>query len=212
MADASHFFAKSSRDIRPARGNLFHTATSGEDGTALAVLLSTLVLVAIAAARWHEVRGHQQQAAATREAFTHLQAAYLRTAGPLLADLAQRAPHPDNVRRYEAAVRQALPAHADRILTDPAWPALTTTLAKAETAGHHPANALAEAAEQRELDTATSIAHVLNWRITATANARLKAARARSQTAATQPTQSTTVPPPVNRTHPTLSDQRQQHR
>jgi hypothetical protein len=193
-----------------AAKDLFHTATSGEDGTALAVLLSTLVLIAIAAARWHEVRGHQQQAAATREAFTQLQAAYDRTAEPLLADLAQRAPHPDNVRRYEAAVRQALPAHADRILTDLAWPALTTILAKAETAGHHPAHVLAEAAEQRELDTATNIAHVLNWRITATPNARLKAARARSQIEATKLTQSA-VPPLANHTQPT-ADQRQQRR
>jgi hypothetical protein len=195
--------------VRTAAKDLFRTATSAEDGTALAVLLSALVLVAVAASRWHEARGHQQQAAATRQAFTQLQAAYLRTAEPLLADLAQRAPHPDNARRYEAAVRQALPDHADRILTDPAWPALTTTLAKAETAGHPPTHVLTEAAEQRELDTATNIAHVLNWRITATPNARVKAATARSRTLPTRPVPVPAQPtPPV--THPIAPGRRRQ--
>lgn len=74
----------------------------------------------------------------------------------------------------------ALPAHADRITADPAWAALTTTLAHAETAGHNPRRLLAEVGAQRELDSAEHPAEVLNWRITAQPNRRAQAARRQS--------------------------------
>ncbi|GAA5208606.1 hypothetical protein GCM10023323_28800 [Streptomyces thinghirensis] len=61
----------------------------------------------------------------------------------------------------------ALPDHADRILTDSVWAALTTTLAHAETAGHYPRRLLAEVGTLQELDSAEHPAEVLNWRITA---------------------------------------------
>jgi hypothetical protein len=77
-------------------------------------------------------------------------------------------------------VRATLPDHADRILTDPNWTALTTTLAQAETAGHNPRRLLAEVAAQRELDSAEHPSEVLNWRITAQPNRRTQAARSRS--------------------------------
>lgn len=47
-------------------------------------------------------------------------------------------PRAATARRFEQDVRAALPDRADRILADPAWAALTTTLAHAETAGHNP--------------------------------------------------------------------------
>ncbi|MEU2363071.1 mobilization protein [Streptomyces noursei] len=158
-------------------------------GLAIAVVFAALH-VARAAAHWHAQRGHEQQAAAAEQAVRHLQASYRHAAQPVLADLARRAPRPATAQRFEATVRQAIPDHADRILADPAWPALTTTLARAETAGHKPRDLLSEVAARRELETAERPAEVLNWRITAQPNKRAQAARAQStrQAASTVPT------------------------
>ncbi|MEW1658382.1 mobilization protein [Streptomyces sp. NPDC093707] len=162
-------------------------------GLAIAVVFAALH-VARAAAKWHAQRGHEQQAAAAEQAVHHLQDCYRQAAEPVLADLTRRAPRPDTARRFEADVRAAVPDHADRILADPAWPALTTTLARAETAGHRPRHLLAEVAAHRELDTAERPAEVLNWRITAQPNRRAQAARA-SSTRRTAPTARTTPTP-----------------
>ncbi|MEU3517156.1 mobilization protein [Streptomyces sp. NPDC006654] len=154
-------------------------ASSEPGGLAIALLFATVHL-ARAAAKWHEQRGHEQQAAAAEEAFRHLQAGYQQAGPTVLADLARRAPRAATARRFEQDVRAALPDHADRILTDPAWAALTATLAHAETAGHSPRRLLAEVGTQRELDSAEHPAEVLNWRITAQPNRRTQAARSRS--------------------------------
>ncbi|MEW2811970.1 mobilization protein [Streptomyces massasporeus] len=156
-------------------------ATGDPGGLAIALVFAALHL-ARAAAKWHEQRGHEQQAAAAEQAFRHLQVGYQEAAAPVLSDLAHRAPRATIARRFEQDLRAALPDHADRILADPAWPALTTTLARAETAGHNPRQLLAEVAARRELDTADRPAEVLNWRITAEPNRRAQAARARSST------------------------------
>ncbi|WP_372515729.1 relaxase/mobilization nuclease domain-containing protein [Streptantibioticus ferralitis] len=167
--------------LRGAARELCTAIGPGQDGAAFIALLSSAVLLAIAAARWHEKRGHQQQAAAARRAAEHLSSGYRQAAAPVLADLAQRAPRAEVARRFEADLRRAVPEQADRILADPAWPALTTTLARAESSGHRVGEVLAEAAEQRELDTAHSLAEVLNWRISAMPNKRASAATARSR-------------------------------
>ncbi|MEV8016900.1 mobilization protein [Streptomyces sp. NPDC086554] len=169
-------------------------------GLAIALIFTALHL-ARAAAHWHAQRGHEQQAAAAEEAFPHLKETYRQTAEPHLADLTQRAPRPQTVQGFEAAVRQAVPDHADRILTDPAWPALATTLAMAESAGHNAQRLLAEVAASRELDTAERPAEVLTWRITAQPNKRAQAARRRS-TRSTAPVTPTRQP-----THTTASEQ-----
>ncbi|EKX67525.1 mobilization protein [Streptomyces ipomoeae] len=155
--------------------------TGDPGGLAIALVFAALHL-ARAAAKWHEQRGHEQQAAAAEQAFRHLQVGYQEAAAPVLSDLAHRAPRATIARRFEQDLRAALPDHADRILADPAWPALTTTLARAETAGHNPRQLLAEVAARRELDTADRPAEVLNWRITAAPNRRAQAARTRSNT------------------------------
>ncbi|MBT2871388.1 mobilization protein [Streptomyces cellulosae] len=158
---------------------------SGEPGGIAIALLFATVHLARAAAKWHEQRGHEQQAAAAEEAFRHLQAGYQQAATPVLADLARRAPRAATARRFERDVRVALLDQADRILADPAWAALTTTLAHAETAGHNPRRLLTEVGTQRELDSAEHPAEVLNWRITAQPNRRTQAARMRSATSGT---------------------------
>jgi hypothetical protein len=162
-------------ELRQAARELAH-APNLPGGLAIA-LVFTAVHLARAAAHWHAQRGHEQQAGAAEEAFRHLQTGYQQAAVPHLAGLAQRAPRPQTIQRFETAVREAMPDHADRILTDPAWPALATTLARAETAGHDARRLLTEVAATRELDTAERPAEVLNWRITAQPNKRARAAR-----------------------------------
>ncbi|MFK0114533.1 relaxase/mobilization nuclease domain-containing protein [Streptomyces sp. NPDC090994] len=168
-------------------------ASNEPGGLALALLFATVHL-ARAAAKWHEQRGHEQQAAAAEEALRHLQAGYQQAAPLVLADLAHRAPRAATARRYEQDVRAALPDHADRILADPTWTALTTTLAQAETAGHNPRRLLAEVGTQRELDSAERPAEVLNWRITAQPNRRTQAARSRSTISGTSARSATPYP------------------
>ncbi|MEV7102661.1 relaxase/mobilization nuclease domain-containing protein [Streptomyces atroolivaceus] len=154
-------------------------ASNEPGGLAIAPLFATVHL-ARAAAKWHEQRGHEQQATAAEEAFRHLQAAYQQAGTPVLADLTRSAPRASTARRFEQDVRATLPGHADRILADPAWAALTTTLAHAETVGHNPRRLLADVGIQRELDSAEHPAEVLNWRITAQPNKRAQAARRRN--------------------------------
>ena len=195
----------SANALRTAAKELLHTLGSPEDGAGAAALLSTAVFVLIALARWHETRGHQQQAAAARQSLVHLQTAYQQTAAPVLNDLTARTPSPQATQRLATDVRQAVPDHAARILADPAWPALATTLAKAESAGQNPRHTLATAAQQRELDTADHPAEVLNWRIqhqtTERRAHRSRAANARSNhripAGTASVATSVTAPPPV---------------
>ncbi|MFB7090811.1 hypothetical protein [Streptomyces sp. NPDC056296] len=186
--------------LREAAKELAYT-THDPGGLAIALIFAALH-VARAAAKWHEQRGHEQQAAAAEEAFRHLQAGYQQAAQPVLADLARRAPRATTASRFEQDLHAALPDHADRVLADPAWPALTTTLARAETAGHNPRRLLAEVGARRELDSAEHPAEVLNWRITAQPNRRAQAARRQSTISGTTSTSAAPHPPatPVNMT------------
>ncbi|MGA5868859.1 relaxase/mobilization nuclease domain-containing protein [Streptomyces cinereoruber] len=183
---------------------------SGEPGGLAIALLFATVHLARAAAKWHEQRGHEQQAAAAEEAFRHLQAGYQQAAAPVLADLTRRAPRTATARRFEQDVRAALPNHADRILADPTWTALTATLAQAETAGHNPRRLLAEVGTQRVLDSAEYPAEVLNWRITAQPNRRTQAARSRSTTSGTSAMSATPRPPATSVA--TRPEERSRHR
>ncbi|MEU6848447.1 mobilization protein [Actinacidiphila alni] len=184
--------------LRTAAKELLHTLGSGTDDSAVAGMLSTAVAVLILFTRWNEARRHQQQAAAARQSLVHLQAAYRQAADPVLANLTSRTPSPQAAQRYATDLRAAIPDHTTRILADPAWPALATTLAKAESAGHNPRHVLTAIAEQRELDTADHPAEVLNWRLhhhtTELRTARIRAAAARphrSATTGTAPTDTT---------------------
>ncbi|MEV4227413.1 mobilization protein [Streptomyces bobili] len=179
--------------LRSAARDIVHTAT-GPDGSALAALVAALVWATIIAGRWHEAKHHAHQADAARQAVQHLQTAADRALAPTLAELTARPPR-DQARRVLASdVRAAVPDHAERILTDPAWPALATVLADAEARGHHPHQLLKEAAAQRELTTARQPARVLITRIQHTGrnpalNRRAEAARRRSTIAGSVATQ-----------------------
>ncbi|MDJ1136261.1 relaxase/mobilization nuclease domain-containing protein [Streptomyces iconiensis] len=139
----------------------------GEDGGATAMLLSTLVLATIAAARWHTARRHHQQAAAARQAADQLRAAY-RTAAtsPLRAMRAQGRRLPERVRtRHTGTVEAALPGRTGSLRREDGWDALVATLDQAENAGHNPEALLQQAVAWRELNTADSVTDVLVWRL-----------------------------------------------
>ncbi|MFF3911369.1 relaxase/mobilization nuclease domain-containing protein [Streptomyces sp. NPDC001848] len=170
--------------VRSAARDIVHTAT-GPDGSALAALLAALVWAAVVAGRWHEAKDHAHQADAARQAVQHLQAAADRALAPTLAELTVRPPRKEARRVVANDVRAAVPDHAERILADPAWPALATVLADAEARGHRPEQLLKEAASQRELTTARQPARVLITRIQHTGrnpapNRRAEAARRRT--------------------------------
>ncbi|WP_432110667.1 relaxase/mobilization nuclease domain-containing protein [Streptomyces sp. YPW6] len=170
--------------LRKAARDLAHTAT-GPDGSALATLLAALVWATIVAARWHEAKNHAHQTEAARQTLDHLQSAADRALTPVVGSLATRQPNDQARRTLAHDVRAAVPDHADRILSDPAWPALATVLADAEGGGHKPHQLLKDAAAQRELTTARQPARVLIARIQHTSrnpapNPRAEAARRRS--------------------------------
>ncbi|BAJ29846.1 MULTISPECIES: hypothetical protein [Kitasatospora] len=159
------------RTMRSAARELLYagpTGGRGEEGTAAATILSSLILLALVIAKWHAAQGHRHQADAARTAADHLRTAYGRHAGRPIALLDTRGRQlPEPVReRQTATVRQVLPAdQAVRVLAEDDWAALAATLAEAEAAGHDPAVLLTHAAGRRELASADSPAAVLTWRI-----------------------------------------------
>ncbi|MFG3112985.1 relaxase/mobilization nuclease domain-containing protein [Streptomyces sp. NPDC048197] len=199
--------------VRIAARDIINTAT-GPDGSALAALLSAMVWATILASRWHEAKQHAHQADAARSALQHLQAAADRALTPVLTELQHRQPKEQIRRTLASDVRSAVPDHAQRILADPAWPALATALADAEAGGHKPHQLLKEAAGQRELDTARQPARVLITRIQHTSrnpvpNRRAEAARRRTTMAADINSWQVQVPQPIAATPPTSQQHRQ---
>ncbi|MEU9371673.1 relaxase/mobilization nuclease domain-containing protein [Streptomyces avermitilis] len=158
------------RGLRQAARDLVHGGPAlgrGEDGATTAMLIDMVFFLVTAAAHWHGMKQHAQQAAAARQAAEHLRAAYQAAAPMCLSVMHQRGrrlSHPLQ-RKQAAYLRQAVPELAEQVLTEQGWYALAATLTEVESAGHDPAALLAEAAERRELDTADSISDVLVWRL-----------------------------------------------
>ncbi|MEU2772099.1 mobilization protein [Streptomyces sp. NPDC007162] len=144
----------------PARGR-------GEDGATTAMLIDTLFFLALAAAHWHAKRQHAQQAEAARQAADHLRGAYAAAAEAPIALLREQGRQV--IRRvsdwYAVQLRVILPDLADTVLAEASWPALVATMAQVQQTGHDPRTLLAEAAEQRDLDSASSVSDVLVWRL-----------------------------------------------
>ncbi|SOR81194.1 hypothetical protein SCNRRL3882_4646 [Streptomyces chartreusis NRRL 3882] len=118
---------------QPLRSQLREAATAF---AALAMFLDAAILVVTAAARWHQLRHHDQQVAAAHQTLLHLQAAYDQAAAAPLAVLAQR--RPLTVERHIRQIRRAVPDHAEQVIEDSAFGALTAVLAEAEAVGHDP--------------------------------------------------------------------------
>jgi hypothetical protein len=173
-ATRSHIRAEraDNRALRAAAREIIHAGAAlgrGEDGGATAMLLSTLVMLAMAAEHWHSERHHAQQAAACQQTADHLYAAYRQAAAAPMQALRDqgRALPPAQLRRYEAAIATALPdpapAAADERNAN--RDALAATLAQVEQAGHDPEALLRQAIAMRELETAESVNDVLVWRL-----------------------------------------------
>ncbi|WP_406360806.1 relaxase/mobilization nuclease domain-containing protein [Streptomyces sp. NBC_00715] len=168
------------RALRGAVRAMLREPVSNGNGAALAMFLDAAILVVIAAARWHQLRHHDQQVAAAHETLIHLQAAYNQAATAPLTTLAQRRPPQQTVDRHIRHLRQVTPHHVEQIVEDPAFGALTATFAEAEAAGHDPQQLLQQAADQRALDDADSPARVLTWRIQRLSARPAPSARARA--------------------------------
>ncbi|MEU3712180.1 relaxase/mobilization nuclease domain-containing protein [Streptomyces catenulae] len=218
-ATRSHVRAEhaSTRALRSAARNIIQAGSAlgrGEDGGTTAMLTSTLVLVSLAAARWHSARGHAQQAHASRQTAEHLRSAYRQAAAtPLRALRKQGRALPEAERRtHEATIRTALGEDRLRTGGSTKTDALVATLAQAEQAGHDPKALLQEAIDLRELDTAEDVHDVLVWRLRRLA--RLPAhpgeAPRRPKTGTSQPTSSAnrTLTAPAETNRPTVSDPR----
>ncbi|WP_433855488.1 relaxase/mobilization nuclease domain-containing protein [Streptomyces kronopolitis] len=171
-ATRSHVRAEraDTRAIRSAARGIIQAGSAlgrGEDGGTTAMLVSTLVLVALAAARWHSARGHAQQAHAARQTAEHLRTAYRQAAAtPMRALRDQGRALPEAVRRtHEATIHAALPEQGPRADGTTKTDALAATLAQAEQAGHAPETLLQRAIAMRELDTAEDVHDVLVWRL-----------------------------------------------
>ncbi|WP_030750836.1 relaxase/mobilization nuclease domain-containing protein [Streptomyces sp. NRRL F-5135] len=166
-----------------------------KDGAILSMFLDAAILVVIAAARWHELRYHDQQVAAAQQTLLHLQAAYDQAAAAPLAALAQRQPPQQAVELQIRRLRQVVPEHAEQVIQDPAFAALTTALAEAEAAGHDPEQLLQQIADQRALDDARRPARVLTWRIQRLSARPAPSAQARAAQAHAAQARSTTQRP-----------------
>ncbi|GAA2442823.1 relaxase/mobilization nuclease domain-containing protein [Streptomyces pulveraceus] len=171
-ASRSHIRAERGHDraLRQAARDLVHGGPAlgrGEDGATTAMAIDMLFFLVTAAMHWHAKNGHAQQAAAALQAAEHLRSAYRTAAAPPLTALYQRGRRLNRplLRRQTAVLRETLPELAEKILTEPGWYALATTIADAEAAGHDPVALLSDAIKRRELDTADSVSDVLVWRL-----------------------------------------------
>ncbi|MFG3255265.1 relaxase/mobilization nuclease domain-containing protein [Streptomyces sp. NPDC048172] len=158
------------RAVRSAARGIIQAGNAlgrGEDGGATAMLLSTLVLATLAAARWHAARQHHQQAAAARQAADQLRAAYGTAATtPMRVMRAQGRRLPERVRnRHLGTVEAAFPGRTGSVRRERGWDALVATLDQAERAGHDPEELLQRAVAWRELNTADRVTDVLVWRL-----------------------------------------------
>ncbi|MET8626600.1 mobilization protein [Kitasatospora sp. NPDC004669] len=171
-ATRSHVRAETAdiRALRSAARGIVHAGSAlgrGEDGGATAMVLSTFVLVTLAAARWHSARGHAQQAAASRQAADHLRAAYQQAAATPMRTMREygRALPEGERRRHDTTIRTVLGAAGNSTGPTREHDALAAVLAEAEQAGHDPKALLEKAVDRRELETARNTTDVLVWRI-----------------------------------------------
>ncbi|MGW1192505.1 hypothetical protein [Streptomyces sp. NPDC002559] len=171
-ASRSHVRAVRGHDhaLRRAARGLLHSGPvlgRGEDGATTAMVIDMLVFLIAAATHWHVRKQHAQQAEASHRAAAHPRAAYLAAVDRPMALLHRQGSRlaPSWQRHHATAVRHALPELADRILAEPGWPALATTIHEARSIGYNPTTLLTRAAARRQLDTAERVSDVLVWRL-----------------------------------------------
>ncbi|WP_051942794.1 hypothetical protein [Streptacidiphilus rugosus] len=148
------------RATRELAYQLTHTHGTGD---AVTWLLCVLIDAVFAAARWHQAHRHEQQEHAARQTLIHLRAAYQQTAAQPLAHLTRQAPDPRVNARWQTWIHAHAPGLAERITTDPHWPALATALHHADASGSGSV-ALGDD-DRKDLGQADNPAALLLWRI-----------------------------------------------
>ncbi|MET8859629.1 mobilization protein [Streptomyces sp. NPDC004579] len=176
-------------------------AAGRSDTTAALGFLLALVTSVEASRTWHEAQQHHVQARAAGRAGRLLREAVEATAGAAAARTYKPGRKKTTARatgqglatgagehQMVAVVQKAVPAHAQSVLTDPAWPALRARLAEVERAGEDPADVLATVAGRREMTSADSVAEVLTWRLGGWQRQRSATAAAAGKGPSTAPT------------------------
>ncbi|WP_326655660.1 relaxase/mobilization nuclease domain-containing protein [Streptomyces sp. NBC_01750] len=169
-----------SNHLRMATQLVAMSASLGVNGGEAAAAILILVAVALAvtaAMRFHQAGQHRAQEQAAARAGFHLRAATEVAYGASAGSGRQRGSRatwqrtamqpngPALVEAYTPVVRGAIPAVAERVLGEAAWPALAATLKQVENAGYEPGRVLAEVAALRGFGDAESVAEVLVWRL-----------------------------------------------
>ena len=175
------------RALRELAYQLTHTTGTSD---ALAWLLCTAIAAVAAISRWHTARHHHQQTAACQQTLTHLRSAYREAAAEPLARITATPPAPQVANRWEAWLRAQVPALADRITTDPHWPALLVTLHHADNSRTTSRTLTITDDDRKNLEQADNAAALLLWQLRDTTTDQITqrtqaAALARTQTATT---------------------------
>jgi hypothetical protein len=166
--DTAHVFV----DDATSREALYVAATRGRDGARLYVATNALLGLEAERPPAPELTARQLlEEALGRETGERSATEVAREAQRQAAEVARaRATHRaltvNPVEQQTPTVRRALrPGLADTVLADPAFPALARTLQTAHDAGYNPSELLHRAAARRELDSAESVAQVLQYRV-----------------------------------------------
>jgi conjugative relaxase-like TrwC/TraI family protein len=159
-------------DEATTRETLYVAATRGRDGARLYVATNAIMGIDAERPPAPELTarqlleetlaregGERSATEVAREA--HRQAAELTRARTTFRSLGV-----NPVEQQTRAVRQALAARlAEQVITDSAFPALARTLQRAHDRGYNTTELLLRAASRRELDSAESVAQVLQYRV-----------------------------------------------
>lgn len=175
------------------------SAAGRNDVAAVLGLLVALATAVVAVQRWHQAQEYRAQAQAAGRAGKLLWEAVEVTAGAVAArdgrprargasagaGSARRTPSSSVPAAgagvggtMAAAVRAAVPGHAEAVLADEVWPALRKRLMDVERGGEDPREVLTAVAARRELGSAQSVAEVLTWRLDGWLRARTSASPA----------------------------------
>jgi conjugative relaxase-like TrwC/TraI family protein len=159
-------------DDATSREALYVAATRGRDGARLYVATNALIGLEAERPPAPELTARQLlEEALGRETGERSATEVAREAQRQAAEVARaRATHRaltvNPVEQQTPTVRRALrPDLADTVLADPAFPALARTLQTAHDAGYNTPELLHRAAARRELDSAESVAQVLQYRV-----------------------------------------------
>jgi ATP-dependent exoDNAse (exonuclease V) alpha subunit len=159
-------------DTNTNRESLYVAATRGRLGARLYVANEDLIGIDVERPPAPTFGARDVLAEALRRERSELSATEVRREATAHAAQRQRASEsflrggagrrPDYIETVNRVLGEGL---ADAVIQDAAFPTLSKTLARLEAAGHNPGQMLRRAAQRHELDTAASVAKVLNHRI-----------------------------------------------